>query len=746
MKKIALTFLLLCLLVVVKGQDFLTVPSRNLPLLPKKEEKGQKKDKILVREDSIVIRYDTLDLPFIDDFSRDHFATRELSVSDPSLSDTLFYSIRSGNVIYRDTLGFVTDSTFFYLVDPNGLVLSKNPNEFTLYNRYDISAYPIEIIDTPLFYPYNVYDTINKPADTIYRKATVFQDSARYYFKKAPSNVFYTDRSVYRNTTFAIDPPSIGVVTFDGLDQFGIPYNIINPPSSDNTVKADELTSIPLNLAGLPDNNVYLSFFYQPKGRGIDGPEAKDSLALDFYNPTTKKWGNVWRVPGFLSDTFLQEIIRVPDEFHQLGFRFRFRNYANSTGAFDQWHLDYIYLDHNRSATDTIQKDIAYIYDAPSMLKDYHAMPWFHFKLNPAQYMFDTSLTTVFNRSLDNLPIYNKVVVQDTNGAQAYRFPASNTEFVLLPPRTGVEFEYPINFDFTSGAIDTAMILRSVFDIDFRPSGAQLVDFIRSNDTVISNTVLDNYYAYDDGTAEAGYGVNPSQGSGGRTAYMAVEFNAPISDTLGGIQLYFLPQANDIRNQKFVLTVWNSSPPTPNNVVFEREISSTPQFSDDNGYITYLFDSLVLVDPVFTVGIKSVGLYSMNIGYDLNTNSKSKIFWSFDGATWYNPSNGIRDGSLMLRPVFRKKKFGVGIPDYARSNIAEKVTVYPNPAREQLFIQNESGLSFEIIELFDSRGRKVQELSFSREMDIASLPNGIYFIRLREKTGRVVSKKLMIQH
>jgi hypothetical protein len=78
--------------------------------------------------------------------------------------------------------------------------------------------------------------------------------------------------SVQINGNLPLKPPTIGVATFDGLNWKGNPYS--NSTTSGN---ADTLTSKPFRLAYAPSDSLYLSFFYQPGGRG-NFPEFIDSL------------------------------------------------------------------------------------------------------------------------------------------------------------------------------------------------------------------------------------------------------------------------------------------------------------------------------------------------------------------------------------------------------------------------------------------------------------------------------------
>ena len=72
--------------------------------------------------------------------------------------------------------------------------------------------------------------------------------------------------------------PTQGVVTFDGLDETGYPYDFSQPVIYG---KADYLTSAPIDLALNVADQVYISFFIQGGGL-VTGPRGKDSLVLEF--------------------------------------------------------------------------------------------------------------------------------------------------------------------------------------------------------------------------------------------------------------------------------------------------------------------------------------------------------------------------------------------------------------------------------------------------------------------------------
>jgi hypothetical protein len=716
----------------LNAQDYLSVPITNPVLFPAGGNQIAN-NKVEISEENFIFLYDTLDLPFIDDFSTNRQRKRITDLTDSRLTDSVFYKLFIGGRPFPDTVGFTEDSTFKYLVNQQGDTNSRQANLSITIQFSDLTDCTADYQNYVVFPAYNYSEQAGVPKDTVYVNARFRQDSVTL-FTVAPNPAdLWTDASTYINRTFGLNPPSIGVATFDGLDELGQPYGIDKPLR----VIADYLSSVPLDLENVADTNVYLSFFYQPKGLARDGPERGDSLVLEFYNASTKRWAGIWNSIGFAADTFAQEIIKVPVFLQQDGFRFRFKNYANSAGAFDQWHIDYIYLDDNRTETQEFYNDIAYVYNAPSMLKDYYAMPYWHFRNNPSSYMADSAFTIVNNASDRNFLVFNFLTVPDPTapGSNLYKFPSDPTSSINLPQDT-FQFRYPTPFEFPAAQVDTAIVFESIFDIQFRPRN----DFIRTNDTVISRTVLQDYYAYDDGTAEAGYGVNPALSIDGLTAYMAVRYDIPFADTLKGFQTYFLPQKDDVTKQKIVLSVWSSLNPTV--LLYERTATAAPVFSETNGIVTYTLDTALVVGQTFYIGFKTIGANSVNVGYDLNTNHKDKVFFSQNGALWTAASAGIDDGALMLRPVFRNRVFDVGIK--AEHLTQSDLTVFPNPTNGILNLRFDGEIKFETLQLFDVTGKQILNQVYHHQIDLSSLPKGIYFLKVQSESGHQLTKKVIL--
>ena len=81
---------------------------------------------------------------------------------------------------------------------------------------------------------------------------------------------------------------------------------------------------------------------------------------------------------------------------------------------------------------------------------------------------------------------------------------------------------------------------------NIKTDNVQEREFYRWNDTVRYYQEFKNYYSYDDGTAEKGYGIS---GQGTANSSLAYQFESYKTDTLFGAYIYFNRTLND-GNQK----------------------------------------------------------------------------------------------------------------------------------------------------------------------------------------------------
>lgn len=120
---------------------------------------------------------------------------------------------------------------------------------------------------------------------------------------------------------------------------------------------------------------------YQSKGYG-NAPETEDSLLLEWWLPDSNAWwpSQWYALGGEALDTWDTGYVAVTVAALDDGFRFRFRNWASTSGALDHWHIDYVNLEDNGLPTVSNFSDLAVSEPIHTLLDDYTAVPWDHFK------------------------------------------------------------------------------------------------------------------------------------------------------------------------------------------------------------------------------------------------------------------------------------------------------------------------------------------------------------------------------
>jgi len=116
---------------------------------------------------------------------------------------------------------------------------------------------------------------------------------------------------------------------------------------------------------------------------------------------------------------------------------------------------------------------------------------------------------------------------------------------------------------------------------------------------------------------------------------------------------------------------------------------------------------------------------------------------------WENPSAGLPDGSLMIRPVFGSTGDPISAIDENNKKDNTDFNIYPNPTSHLVTIaaQQNSSTVFEL-EIFDIYGKNhlTTTLQQITTIDVSHFSKGIYFVRIINKDeGNIQTKKLIIQ-
>jgi hypothetical protein len=552
-----------------------------------------------------------------------------------------------------------------------------------------------------------VDDTLALPFRDDFSKQGVYPDAS-----------LWLDSGVFINNNYSEFPVTIGIATFDGLNQYGNPYQ---PGATFDSI-ADILTSHCIDLA-LPstDTSVWFSFYYQPQGLG-DEPETGDSLVLQFKD-TGGVWNNVWAIDGKPDTAFTRVSMRITGENYLFkGFQFRFYSIATVNGNRDHWNLDYIFLDKNRFENDGIE-DFSLLRPQASLLTEFTSMPYTHYKAlgspPPAGTLRSDMEDSVYVINYGPTSITPYIdIYEDDQTIPAYHITTPG----VLPgnPLSYLAYTLPLNYYFPSNVPDSADFLVKAYLDD------PVARLEKNNDTSYMHQRFYNYYSYDDGSAEVGYGV-----TGNVDVSMAYLFNVKVADTLQGVQIYFNPTGIDVTNKLFQLTVWTDINITTNqSVELYRMINQKPgSFDSINGFKTFLFDTTLIVGPgniwVGIVQNEPQTLYG--VGLDRNIDSHTKMYFHIDGI--WSGSNII--GSWMIRPLFGKHISLVNVEEH--ESAVSDFLIYPNPARDVAHINfDERKGNKYFYRIYDCIGSLIMQdaLPSSGDITISGLSQGLYIVKL----------------
>ena len=617
----------------------------------------------------------------------------------------------------------------------------------------------------------NGSDYLKAGTDTVPVTIPFFDDfSSRGIF---PSADRWIDKFAFENDDLPVFPVNLGAMTLDAINDSGNMYQTAVPGPMEFI--ADHLTSryirldsvfTPTPKALTPADSLYLSFFYQPQGRASGAPQKNDSLILDFLTvpahdsiipgDTIKVpdlWRQMWFANGSRLDTFylnnnkwfVQVMIPITDPvFFKKKFRFRFYNYVSLASSSlpswqsntAQWNLDNVYLNLGRDRYDTVYPELRFVYRPPSLLHRYESMPYPQYCDDPTNEIKDTIDILMTNRdTLSHLSSYGYNVTKIGGGFSAsYNGGTYDIQsYKKVPYVTTQKFAHPeVPFLLPISQADSAVFLMKHM-LSSGAAGSKI------GDTMTGMQRLYNYYAYDDGTPEASYGLSFN---GSKLAYRFELNKSP--DTLRAIRMYFNRTLSNTSKQFFYLCVWNNNAGKPGDTVYSDLVF--PKYADSiNKFVTYHLNPPLSVTGTFYVGWQQTTGDFLSVGFDRYNNSQDNIFWNAVGV-W---NTSAFSGSLMIRPVVGKP-IPLGTNDITSTDPGIKI--YPNPCSTgTLHIRvpgsAESTLSagnYEIV-VSDLLGHVRLRTAYSSTADVSSLANGLYFLEVRNRAGiRTGTSKFII--
>lgn len=545
------------------------------------------------------------------------------------------------------------------------------------------------------------------------------------------------------NNEMGDQPPSLNFATFDGFDADGQPYELRDPTQIDIT---DVLTSRYLDLRPYEtEDRLGLSFFWQLQGRG-EKPDLRDFLQLQFKD-STDNWVTQWQRQGgdSVASSFRQEALYVEGgQFFHEDFQFRFRAQGRRSGSFDVWNIDYIYLDTGRNIEEVAYLDIAGNRAANDYLRgDYTALPLEHFLADPERWVETDSLKGLVN-NLDEVfnvleyecAILDTVTDRFLGFLRVDSLRDRDTEFIEGRERDRELLAQPKQILIRPRDEEQT---RLVIAQEFRVSTGDEADFIPTNDTIRTYNTLDDYYAYDDGTAEFAAGVNQRFGK------LAYQYALAEPDELTGVDFYFPSVGEDLVGQTFNFFVWkslDSAQSNPEDEVLYREEVAFEASKGVNQLTRHFFREPIEVSDTIYIGWEQLGEEFLVAGLDRNTDSGDRIFYNV--ANRWEQNQAIR-GSLLFRPIFADPIVSATEYPFDYEGFRDGWQLIPNPASHHFTVRHPDGQQAERVMVFNLSGQLVEQSHSIPRIKVNHLPEGIYLVRVLTQKG-FFTKKLLIQH
>ncbi len=578
-----------------------------------------------------------------------------------------------------------------------------------------------------------------------YYNSWFFFDDFSLYREATDPTIFgeWTDNKAYINSTYAAQMISLGVATLDAVDEKGDLYAV-----SDILTSSDTLTSKKIDLSSATGDSLYLSFLYQRGGYG-EAPEEQDSLIVQFTIDDSL-WNTVYSISGGYDTVFNQVDFKIPAEYYAPGFRFRYINYTSvseddviggegAVGNADQWHLDYIRVMYAESEENLKIEDFTIIKPLLPSLKFYSSIPYKH--LDNAKVLYRGKNELVFRNLMpDEFFAYSRHYKISTvdgvpEGYGPYQNQVTNEDTI----HTRVDF-LPFPIEKKQGKRKAHAITMAY---------VESADHYQGNDTVVRNEYFLDYYAYDDGSSELGFGISGEPSPVDIACKYGILRKEENPDTLEAVYIYF-NQDRDSANLgfEFNIVVWDEDNGKPGDVIYISEETYTPRYSSGlNEFIRYELEKELLVSDTIFVGVRQETTEFLNIGYDINTDSRSNIF-TRTTADWQKLNKSTTKGSLMIRPSFGVALYPTNIVQTSQSTTRD-LLLYPNPVSEEL---NISGVPAKTIMgshafIYNSLGQVVyQDVISQPTINVNDFKNGFYIIQLKTHNGQKIAGKFIVKH
>lgn len=532
----------------------------------------------------------------------------------------------------------------------------------------------------------------------------------------------------------AINPPTMGVVTFDGLNA---QHNFYNTSLASGW--GDELVSHYFDLSGYtPADSIILSFYLEPQGKG-EAPEPIDVFRVEFAD-NQGNWVNVAEFAGNGSTPitgFTQHMLPLDNPFYfHSQFQVRFRTKGSLNGHIDIWHLDYVYLGVGRSVLDSAVNDVAIVDIDSSIFKPYTALAYQQFVGQSLMQPFEIQLSNLRNTSA-TLGLTAKITD-----------PVGNNLFSSGNLQSTVSVVNPLS-DFAQGfnAFSDQTLVPYTGSYYLSVNLPPDLDPLVKNNFFTESFRVDSLIAYDDGEPEGSYGIaNEPRGFGQKYT-----FNSP--DSLMAVWINFAPRINynpvtgqsiNMEDYLFRLVVWNK--PHPDSILYQQVANMKVHYGDSvRQFFRYALSRPLSLSGDVWIGIQQQDIWAIGVGFDTNRDNHALIYW--DSLSNWVPSR--IPGTLMIRPEMQNIQYHplvAGIASPQGQSLGAHIS--PNPTHQNIEISLPEHLRTYAIEIMDLQGKSVWKHTVyapaaTLNLTLPVLPEGMYIVR---HTGSDMQGNTLFSH
>lgn len=558
-------------------------------------------------------------------------------------------------------------------------------------------------------------------------------------------------RYTYTVSGLLLDSVSPYYHQFISLQQLGTPAVAFAPHSGDTVF---------VYQPGLfSDSVVYNNSapLYNSYGRSADGAATFSEFSQPTMGGPNGKWKEVWSIGGnrkapIGNDVFTYKRIYFSDAKQIVnGFRFRFINTASLSNNpsharnCDFFHIDNVYID-SRKGDVVDYPDVAFSKPLISFLRDYVTVPYKHLVARGSVNDLSTFFFEVSNFAPKEEEVTYSMTIQKLYGDSAIVRKSMYT--ARLPSQHNIADT--LNFynflnPFDTYLDDQAKRSEASFEVKYFYNHNNLPEHApyRWNDTLRYIQNFGNYYAYDDGSAEAGYGVRSETNMAA-----CQKFKIYQKDTLRAVSMFFNQTLIDpeMTAKRFFLAIWKDKGGEPGELLYQSPTTESVNrnLSGFNTFQTIFIDpaGIVAKTPVLTVeGDIYIGWiqptdFLLNIGKDLNRTIANKIFLR-KGNVW---SLSLYTNPLMIRPHVGNNFV---LSESQNASVFQSCDIFPNPAHDKVSVGCPGA---DMISVYTLSGTLIGNMPvFDGQADVSTLPDGAYCIKILQNSLFISSASLLIQ-